>query len=163
MYLIILILKQSNTWTVCEQSSRILSVRLLKIVSWVVSSRKGRDLKQGSSAVLIWRNWISALSVSGYLSSKSCAIAALMSFTTVESEPLCFMEARILCFNGKIVEIVGICSVLMRIVTVFKGLRTWTTSSASFTSSSDRVTMSLMFFLTLLSVNAEKTAACCSR
>ncbi len=40
MYLIILILKQSNTWTVCEQSSRILSVRLLKIVSWVVSSRK---------------------------------------------------------------------------------------------------------------------------
>ena len=39
-----------------------------------------------------------------YLSSKSCAMVALMSFSTFESELLCFMEARILCFTGMITE-----------------------------------------------------------
>ena len=34
------------------------------------------------------------------------------------------------CNNGMITEIVGICSVLMRVVMVLRGLRTCTTSSA---------------------------------
>ena len=80
----------------------------MKIVALVASSRKGRDLNRGSSAVLAWRNSVSALSVTGLRSSKSVGMAVLISFTIAESEPLCFIEARILRFNGRIIDIVGI-------------------------------------------------------
>ena len=98
-----------------------------------------------------------------YLPFRSALIAALTSRVMVLSSSLGAMDCIIFVFRGRTMDTDGADSVLNRAVTILSGLSTWRTSSATFTSSSDKVTMTLIFLFRALSVSAENIAACCSR
>lgn len=73
------------------------------------------------------------------------------------------MNYEIFVFRGRTMDTDGAVSVLCRVITILWGLSTWRTFSATFTSSSHKVTMFFSFFEGFVCQKEEITAVCCLR